>query len=596
MKDLSAIDFKDNVRYVVRRYLKTLGIKVPKQKSSKPQPTIDNNKSGVFGVCLDKVESVNVGEDFYCSVPKFLVDSATFLQQHISTEGLFRKSGSVQRQKVLKQKADLGEELQNVQPHDVASLVKQFFRQLPEPLLTNHLYDCFVKTQRLDEEGDQVEAVLLLCLLLPIAHLTTLQFIMRFLAKVASCSQQSKMGTNNLAIVLTPNLIHSAKKEGNCPASEKQLKEQTAVIDLLLQHADKIGLVSEDIYERAKLIDDDLVDSLTQSSGDELDDNMRRGNKRQSRPRTRTGSLSGFVTGLGQRFKTSSSKVPSNIVSNPVHRRSKSVKAELMRKDKYSLDDAVLDKKNVCELENLVVRNNQRMSVRLHNKRRPYDTNVITLSPAIKRRALLTDMTNDQGISHPRLVSASTQMFTTPIKPLMPSRPVHQMVKPGHSRILLSNETEHVKVVDTMSYIPSPNGKCASPAMSAASNEMLVQSPNNGRNGTTRRRIKRRHSSGATSCFSNSPRNKHQDSSKNTAASKESHKSNDRPHSPSIAVSNNALEMSHISVAATLESADTPTQSRVHYAGASLPCKYHKATPPMPSTEPEFRKVLSQEI
>lgn len=597
MKDLSAIDFKDNVRYVVRRYLKTLGIKVPKQKSSKPQPTVDNNKSGVFGVCLDKVESVNIGEDFYCSVPKFLVDSATFLQQHISTEGLFRKSGSVQRQKVLKQKADLGEELQNVQPHDVASLVKQFFRQLPEPLLTNHLYDCFVKTQRLDEEGDQVEAVLLLCLLLPIAHLTTLQFIMRFLAKVASCSQQSKMGTNNLAIVLTPNLIHSAKKEGNCPASEKQLKEQTAVIDLLLQHADKIGLVSEDIYERAKLIDDDLVDSLTQSSGDELDDNMRRGNKRQSRPRTRTGSLSGFVTGLGQRFKTSSLKVPANIVSNPAHRRSKSVKAELMRKDKYSLDDAVLDKKNVCELENLVVRNNQRMSVRLHNKRRPYDTNVITLSPATKsRRALLTDMTNDQGISHPRLVSASTQMFTTPIKPLMPSRPVHQMVKPGHSRILLSNETEHVKVVDTMSYIPSPNGKCASPTMSAASNELLVQSPNNGRNGNTRRRIKRRHSSGATSCFSNSPRNKHQDSSKNTAASKESHKSNDRPHSPSIAVSNDALEMSHISVAATLESADTPTQSRVHYAGASLPCKYHKATPPMPSTEPEFRKVLSQEI
>lgn len=596
MKDLSAIDFKHNVRYVVRRYLKTLGIKVPKQKSSKPQPTVDNNKSGVFGVCLDKVESVNIGEDFYCSVPKFLVDSATFLQQHISTEGLFRKSGSVQRQKVLKQKADLGEELQNVQPHDVASLVKQFFRQLPEPLLTNHLYDCFVKTQRLDEEGDQVEAVLLLCLLLPIAHLTTLQFIMRFLAKVASCSQQSKMGTNNLAIVLTPNLIHSAKKEGNCPASEKQLKEQTAVIDLLLQHADKIGLVSEDIYERAKLIDDDLVDSLTQSSGDELDDNMRRGSKRQSRPRTRTGSLSGFVTGLGQRFKTSSSKVPANIVSNPAHRRSKSVKAELMRKDKYSLDDAVLDKKNVCELENLVVRNNQRMSVRLHNKRRPYDTNVITLSPATKRRALLTDMTNDQGISHPRLVSASTQMFTTPIKPLMPSRPVHQMVKPGHSRILLSNETEHVKVVDTMSYIPSPNGKCASPAMSAASNELLVQSPNNGKNGTTRRRIKRRHSSGATSCFSNSPRNKHQDSSKNTAASKESHKSNDRPHSPSIAVSNDALEMSHISVAATLESVDTPAQSRVRYAGASLPCKYHKATPPMPSTEPEFRKVLSQEI
>ena len=34
------------------------------------QHSVDNNKTGVFGVCLEKVESVNVGEDFYCSVPK----------------------------------------------------------------------------------------------------------------------------------------------------------------------------------------------------------------------------------------------------------------------------------------------------------------------------------------------------------------------------------------------------------------------------------------------------------------------------------------------------------------------------------------------
>jgi len=33
------------------------------------QPS-DDNKSGVFGVCLEKVPSVNIGEDFYCSVPK----------------------------------------------------------------------------------------------------------------------------------------------------------------------------------------------------------------------------------------------------------------------------------------------------------------------------------------------------------------------------------------------------------------------------------------------------------------------------------------------------------------------------------------------
>lgn len=150
----------------------------------------------------------------------------------------------------------------------------------------------------MEDHGDQTEAVLLLCLLLPIPHLSSLQFTMRFLAKVASRSQHSKMGTSNLAIVLTPNLMHNTKKEGNS-ASEKQLKEQTAVVDILLKNADSIGLVNEDIYERAKMIGDEFVDGMT-SSGDELDadSNLRRGNRRPSRSRTRTGSLSGMVCSL----------------------------------------------------------------------------------------------------------------------------------------------------------------------------------------------------------------------------------------------------------------------------------------------------------
>lgn len=622
MKDLASIDFKDNIRFVVRRYLKTMGIKVPKQKSVKiQQPSDDNNRTGVFGVCLEKVPSVNVGEDFYCSVPKFLVDSANFLQQHLETEGLFRKSGSIQRQKVLKQKAEDGEEFKNVQPHDVASLVKQFFRQLPEPLLTVLLHDCFIKTQRMEDHGDQTEAVLLLCLLLPIPHLSTLQFTMRFLAKVASCSQHSKMGTSNLAIVLTPNLIHNIKKEGN-NASEKQLKEQTAVIDILLKNADDIGLVNEDIYERAKIVGDEFVDGLT-SSGDEVDADLRRGNKRQSRARTRTGSLSGFVSGLGQslsKFKTSSSKTPVH-----THRRSRSVKAEIMRnKVKYNLDENGLGKQDDLELENFVVRNSQRMSLRLYNKRRPLDPNASSGSPAVKSRRMMTDLTSIQGISNPRLVSASTQMFMTPIKPLAPLKPLADMVKAGHGRILLSNETEHVKVVDAMSYVPSPSEKChgsshcitassplssGSPLMSPKHHGQVSESPISTSDEfrvltAPRRRVRRRHSSGATTCFSSSPRNKCQANSKNSVTRELEQGKTKQSHSPTLLL-NDALEMSHISVAATVEPIDVGTPSaRVLYSGSALhkrnanptPCKFHRATPPMPASNVELREVLSQKI
>ncbi|KXJ27994.1 Rho GTPase-activating protein 11B [Exaiptasia diaphana] len=103
MRDLSSIDFKDNVRFVIRRELKSLGLKVPKNKANTKQ-SIECNREGVFGVYLDKVPSKNVSEDFYCGVPKFLVDACNFLRNHLGTEGLFRKSGSVQRQKLLKVK------------------------------------------------------------------------------------------------------------------------------------------------------------------------------------------------------------------------------------------------------------------------------------------------------------------------------------------------------------------------------------------------------------------------------------------------------------------------------------------------------------
>ena len=40
MKHLSSIDFKDNVRFIVRKDLKDMGIKVPKQKNCKVQVSL----------------------------------------------------------------------------------------------------------------------------------------------------------------------------------------------------------------------------------------------------------------------------------------------------------------------------------------------------------------------------------------------------------------------------------------------------------------------------------------------------------------------------------------------------------------------------
>ena len=188
----------------------------------------------------------------------------------------------------MQQRIEDGKSISEVQAHDVASLIKQFFRQLPEPLLTTHLSECFLKTQRLDCENSCAQAILYLCLLLPLPHLHTLQFFMRFAAKVALHAEDSKMGTSNLAIVLSPNLIYNAKKD-HCNSSEKLLKDKTSVVDTLLKNSAQIGLVPDDVFEKAKMIAREDIDALT-SSGDELEDNQirRAAGTRILRPRTKS--------------------------------------------------------------------------------------------------------------------------------------------------------------------------------------------------------------------------------------------------------------------------------------------------------------------
>ncbi|KAK7070094.1 Rho GTPase-activating protein 6, partial [Halocaridina rubra] len=66
------------------------------------------------------------------------------------TLGIFRVSSSKKRVRQLREEFDSGREVylnEDHCPHDVATLLKEFFRDLPEPLLTRELYEPLIKTQ-----------------------------------------------------------------------------------------------------------------------------------------------------------------------------------------------------------------------------------------------------------------------------------------------------------------------------------------------------------------------------------------------------------------------------------------------------------------
>lgn len=157
-------------------------------------------------------------------------------------------------------------------PLDVASLLKQFFRELPDPILTLSLRRSFVQCALRPDDPTRTRAVLLLCLLLPASNLATLRYVMCFLQRVAKMSAHNKMDVSNLAICFAPNLLrsycggssnstlvigrHQRRKgrqyRGGSPVQEKEARlfeAEISVVLILITEASNIGIVPDELLE-----------------------------------------------------------------------------------------------------------------------------------------------------------------------------------------------------------------------------------------------------------------------------------------------------------------------------------------------------------
>ncbi|NWI34393.1 RHGBA protein, partial [Sula dactylatra] len=201
----------------------------------------------IFGISFHALPQSLVPE--YGYIPSFLVDTCEYLEEHVHTEGLFRKSGSLVRLKALKSKLDQGENcLSAALPCDVAGLLKQFFRELPEPILPPHLQEGLFKAQELGNEK-KTATVLLSCLMAD-RTIEALRYFFNFLRTVSLRSSENRMDSSNLAVIFAPNLLHSNENEKMSASTEKKIRLQAAVVQTLIDHAAEIGQVPEFILEK----------------------------------------------------------------------------------------------------------------------------------------------------------------------------------------------------------------------------------------------------------------------------------------------------------------------------------------------------------
>ncbi|PYH94417.1 RhoGAP domain protein [Aspergillus ellipticus CBS 707.79] len=129
-----------------------------------------------------------------------------------SEEGIFRLSGSNLVVKALKERfntegdVDFLADDQYHDVHAVASLFKQYLRELPTTVLTRELHLEFLRVLELHEKQQKIAAFNLLVHRLPKPNLALLRALVQFLIIIVNNSDVNKMTIRNVGIVFAPTL------------------------------------------------------------------------------------------------------------------------------------------------------------------------------------------------------------------------------------------------------------------------------------------------------------------------------------------------------------------------------------------------------
>ncbi|ETE64443.1 Rho GTPase-activating protein 19, partial [Ophiophagus hannah] len=205
-----------------------------------------------------------------------------YLHKNLRTEGLFRVPGNSTRQQNLKEALNSGTEIDldsgEFHSNDVATLLKMFLGELPEPLLTHKHFHAHLKISDLmqfDDKGNktnnpdkerQIEALQLLFLILPAANRNLLKLLLDLLYQTAKKQDRNKMSAHNLALMFAPHILWPR----NVTASDLQenINKLNNGMAFMIKHSQKLFKAPVYIREYARI---HYLDSRTHASKDDLD-------------------------------------------------------------------------------------------------------------------------------------------------------------------------------------------------------------------------------------------------------------------------------------------------------------------------------------
>ncbi|XP_054835743.1 unconventional myosin-IXb isoform X3 [Eublepharis macularius] len=185
-----------------------------------------------FGVCVSALTSEKN------SVPLVMEKLLEYVEMHgLYTEGIYRKSGSANRMRELKQflQADPNSvQLENYPVHTIAGIFKQWLRELPDPLMTFAQYNDFLRAVELPGKQEQLCAIYSVLEQLPQANHDTLERLIFHLVKVALVEDINRMSPNALAIVFAPCLLRCPDNSDPL-TSMKDVSKTTTCVEMIIK-------------------------------------------------------------------------------------------------------------------------------------------------------------------------------------------------------------------------------------------------------------------------------------------------------------------------------------------------------------------------
>jgi len=195
----------------------------------------------------------HVDEDGTWQIPPLIHQTISYIENHgLSQEGVFRISASAKELEQAKGEVDSNVPVtleMSSQPVTLcAALLKQFLRELMEPLCTWGFYEPALAIQRVGslEEEEQVQIFQHLAHLLPNPNKLILFKLLNLLDKVHGNQDVNMMSASNLSVVIGPSICK--RQDANMEAELQDMGDLNKLFATIISHGVRIAKEPSESY------------------------------------------------------------------------------------------------------------------------------------------------------------------------------------------------------------------------------------------------------------------------------------------------------------------------------------------------------------